>query len=452
MRVLFIVTHLGFWMPMEPIAKKLSASSYTVKVLLDNKYANKFTGRFVFDPEKMPYKVGWQSSRKDGFQYLLKYSREIINYVAYWRIRQPTSKLLVDRWAIYIFRPLRYLTYSKLGRTWLSSDKVWNLLNKFEQAAPPSNHLIRELKQFKPDVVVAASAIMPYSKETDYLKAAHHLGIPTIVVVPSWDNLTTKGILHEIPDWLFVWTEGQVDEAEKFHKVPREHVVCTGAPKYDPWFDLEPSMSRDEFCREVGVDPSAPYALYLCSSGFISEDETAFVDQLAERLIRTPELKNLTLVVRPHPLNLVPWKNYESRHGNVVIWPKEIHILNPLVLMQDLYHSIYYSECVIGINTSAFIEAAIVDRPCIAVASSQYELTQMGIPHFKHLLDAGFLELPRDFGEAAEAVKKIVKGTDDKKELRREFVSHFVRPKGINLPASDVVAQSIENIARNEAL
>ena len=448
MRVLFVITHLNFWLPLEPVAQNYCEAGHTVRVLFDQTYRDKFEKRYLFDAEKVPYEVGWQSTRRDMLHPVLKYSREILNYAAYLRVRQPTSQSLIDRWKVYIPRPLRWLTSFKLGRTWLGSDDMWERLVRLDRTASPSKHLIKELKQFNPDVVVAASAILAYSKETDYLKAACHLGIPTVVVIPSWDNLTTKGLLHEVPDWLFVWTEAQADEAEKYHSVPRERVFCTGAPKYDPWFERKPTVTREEFCHAMGIDPSAPYALYLCSSGFISEDETGFISQLAERLAQTPELQNLTLLIRPHPQNLEHWQNYQSKTGNVVIWPRDMQIMNPAITTQDFYHSLLYSQCVLGINTSAFIEAAIVDKPCIAIASSQFELTQMGIPHSRHLLDAGFLELPHTFEETADVMLRILNGDDAKKEKRRNFVLNFVRPNGAGIPATDVMERSIMNVAQ----
>jgi hypothetical protein len=116
-------------------------------------------------------------------------------------------------------------------------------------------------------------------------------------------------------------------------------------------------------------------------------------------------------------------------------------------IRQDFFHSIYYSLGVIGINTSAFIEAAIVDKPCVAIASDQFELTQLSIPHFKHLLDAGFLELPHDFEEAASTIARIVKGEDHKKNKRREFIHFFIRPHGLDRPAAEVIAMAILNVA-----
>jgi len=171
------------------------------------------------------------------------------------------------------------------------------------------------------------------------------------------------------------------------------------------------------------------------------------VDKLATSLYQHPGLQNLTLLVRPHPQNLNHWEQYQPKNSNTIIWQKDLFVMGTSNVRQDFYHSLYYSTGVVGINTSAFIETAIVDKPCIAIASDQYELTQMGIPHFKHLLDAGFLELPHDFGEAVSIIAGIVKGEDRKKDQRREFIRYFIRPHGIDCPAAEVMSQAILNVA-----
>jgi hypothetical protein len=38
------------------------------------------------------------------------------------------------------------------------------------------------------------------SYQTDYVKAAHRLGIPVIFIPFSWDNLTNKGLMRVLPD------------------------------------------------------------------------------------------------------------------------------------------------------------------------------------------------------------------------------------------------------------
>jgi hypothetical protein len=187
--------------------------------------------------------------------------------------------------------------------------------------------------------------------------------------------------------------------------------------------------------------------LYICSSAFIAGDETSFVDELAACLAQHPKLKDLLLLVRPHPQNLSHWENYQAKNANTIIWPKNLQILESSVMAQDFYHSIYYSKGVVGINTSAFIEAAIVDRPCIAVATDRFQYTQMGIPHFHHLIDADFLEVPSNLEETTNTVARIIDGRDIKVEKRLTFVQDFLRPHGLEKPASEVLFNAIKNVA-----
>ena len=75
----------------------------------------------------------------------------------------------------------------------------------------------------------------------------------------------------------------QFEEKEKlkteyYHSVPEERVTVTGAQCFDKWFDRQPSVSREEFTRSVGLPISAPYLLYVCSALFSgSPSEADFV-------------------------------------------------------------------------------------------------------------------------------------------------------------------------------
>ncbi len=447
MNILFVITHYNFWAPLDPIAREYVAKGYDVCVLIDRARNANFEMRYPFGPGAQPYHMDWSASRGDAWQIILNPLRELISYIAYLRLRKPTSPLLTERWAAYVPFFLKPLTRTEKGRAWLSRDSVWNFLRRLESSAPMARRIKRELANVNPDVMVAASAILPYSKETDYLKAAKELGIPTILIVPSWDNLTTKGTLHVVPDHLFVWNPGQVGEAEELHHIPAEKVYCTGAPKFDSWFEIEPVFDRRTFCERIGIDPARPYLLYLCSSEFISGDETAYIMELAEGLQRDPRLSELTFLVRPHPQNLAPWKNHPPNGTGFAVWPVNQKSMAPSDMIQDYYHSLYYAIGVAGINTSAFIEAAIMNKPCIAIAEQRFARTQMNIPHFRHLLDAGFLELVPDQEGFLSAVAGILAGQDQRQQERKQFVLDFVRPRGLETRALDVMARAIQNIA-----
>jgi hypothetical protein len=447
MKILFVISHFNFWAPLDPIALDYVAQGHEVHVLIDRARNFNFEKRYPFGPGTQPYKMDWSLSRGDAWQFILNPLRELISYVAYLKLRKSTSPLLTERWAAYVPFFLKPFTRTAAGREWLSRESFWRFIRRLESRAPTARRLKRQLSELKPDVLIAASAILPYSKETDYIKAGQEAGVPTVLVIPSWDNLTTKGMLHVIPDHVFVWNKGQISEAEELHNIPAENVFYTGAPKFDTWFDIKPSLDRRTFCEKIGIDPEKPYLLYLCWSEFISGDEAAYIAELADRIKKEISLENLTLLVRPHPQNLKPWKSYDKNISDFSIWPVNQKSLAPSDMIQDYYHSLYYSIGVAGINTSAFIEAAIVDKPCIAITPERYAYTQMGIPHFHHLLDAGFLELSPNMDEFLLVISHLLAGEDRNKVERRQFVKNFVRPHGVDIPALQVLSHAVKNVA-----
>jgi hypothetical protein len=78
-----------------------------------------------------------------------------------------------------------------------------------ERACPPPAGLVSALGRLRPDVVVVTPMIYPASREIDVVKAAASTGIPSVGIVLSWDNLSTKGSFHALPDELIVWNDGQ---------------------------------------------------------------------------------------------------------------------------------------------------------------------------------------------------------------------------------------------------
>ena len=121
--------------------------------------------------------------------------------------------------------------------------------------------------------------------EADYLHAARTLGIPTIGYVNSWDNLTSKGTIHVVPDLYIVWNEPIALEAVEIHDVPRPTVRITGAPHLDMFFSLRPQRDRAQLCAEMGC-ADAPYMVFLCSSRTICENEVPMVKAMADALAR----------------------------------------------------------------------------------------------------------------------------------------------------------------------
>jgi hypothetical protein len=197
---------------------------------------------------------------------------------------------------------LRY-AFSETETSLQRSEWLATLAHRIEAALPEDPSIGEFVTTVGPDLLLVTPLIDFGSSQADYLKAAAHRGIPTALLVASWDNLTNKGLIPVLPDRVFVWNADQVEEAVGLHGVPRKRVVATGAQLFDDWFERRPSRDRDAFCQEVGLDPEKPILLYTCSSIFISRLESEFLVRwlTALRTASDPLLREAGVLIRPHP-------------------------------------------------------------------------------------------------------------------------------------------------------
>jgi hypothetical protein len=293
------------------------------------------------------------------------------------------------------------------------------------------------------DVVFCISRVNIAAPQTEVVKAAAALGVPTGIAVYSWDNLTNKGTLHTQPDRLFVWNDLQVREAVELHGVDPERVVATGAPRFDAVFAREASAPATELLAELGLDPARRTVLYLGSSAFVAPREPEFVDEwLGAVRDRLPEVN---VIVRPHPgtLGKPAWIGWTPGVERVAVAGTVRRTRD-----QDLLDQLSVSDAVVGLNTSAEIEAAILDRPVLTVKAAAHAPGQEGQLHFRYLLEeeGGFVRTTAGLAEhAAQLVDALER--DPLAAARRRFLETFVRPRGLDRPAGPALADAIEALA-----
>lgn len=71
----------------------------------------------------------------------------------------------------------------------------------------------------------------PY--EIKLYRSAKKLGIKTVSIVPSFDNLSSKGIIGSEPDFLFVWNDQMKKEAIRYHGINPAKLKVIGALQFD---------------------------------------------------------------------------------------------------------------------------------------------------------------------------------------------------------------------------
>ncbi len=329
-------------------------------------------------------------------------------------------------------------------------------LRGVESALPAPARIEAFLRERRPDVVAVVPLVGLGSAQADYVRAARALGIATALPVFSWDNLTNKGLLRESPDVVAVWNEAQAREATELHGVPRERIAIAGAAAFDHWFEWSPSRDREAFGAEVGLRADRPLLLYLCSSPFIAPDEVGFVRRWLAALRAGPSaLREANVLVRPHPQNAAQWDGARFDDPQIAVWPRAG--ANPVTgsARNDYYDSLHHAAAIVGINTSALIESAIVDRPVFSVLTEEFAGTQEGTLHFHHLADdeTGVLNVDRSLAAHFERLDRVLAGDPATWRTRnRRFLETFVRPHGLDTPAGPLLADAIESAATRERL
>jgi hypothetical protein len=323
-----------------------------------------------------------------------------------------------------------------------------------ERAAPASRAAARLLRAQRPDALVVTMLAEAWSVQTQYVRAAKRLGIPTCLCVASWDNLTTKGALHEVPDVVAVWNDLQREEAIALHGVPADRIVVTGAAAYDHWFGWKPSRDRAAFCAAAGLDPRRPFILYVGSSPYVAPDEARGV---ADWIVRLAEqgLDDVQVLVRPHPQN--PMTSDAAARaelaGNpdVSLFPPEGANPTDARSRSDYFDSLHYCSAVTGVNTSAFLEAAIIGRPVILMLTDANAGAQSGTLHFRYLQTAGggLLHTARTWPDhAAQLGAALAAPAGAPADPRgRDFVAAFIRPYGLDEPGTPRTVAAIESLA-----
>jgi hypothetical protein len=185
---------------------------------------------------------------------------------------------------------------AKLGaQEWLERC-VRRLYLHYDRSADATARLQREY----PDVVVSTG---PHRyEEPAVIGSAQRLGIPTMALITSWDNITTKSRMPFDHDAYLVWSDQMRRELHACYPETRQRpTYVVGAPQFDAFFRPEYTLGRVEFCARHGLDPSRRIILYaLGSPNFLREHHGAVA--FAERLERGELGSDVQLLVRPHPL------------------------------------------------------------------------------------------------------------------------------------------------------
>jgi hypothetical protein len=290
------------------------------------------------------------------------------------------------------------------------------------------------LDDHKPDVIVTTDLFGP---ETHFIREAARRSIPTVTLVKSWDNLTSKTRIRVHPDRIVVWSKHQRDEANRFHFYPSDRVAVLGAPNFDLFKQVQlPQMQRAAFMRSIGANPAAKLIVYSPGYKLTKSDDDNLVR--IHRILQSGVLPYpCHLHVRKYPkspqdfshLLHLPAFSVENAGRVVESWADRVD--QPREEMMHLGELMSHADVLIHIGSTIAIDACCFDTPTIgyfvdstdrAVSRNDYPHHVFNLTHNRYLVDLGCQRIVRTQDELVDALRGYLQDPSTDREGRKAVV------------------------------
>lgn len=444
-RILFIVRSSESLYYMRSIVNSMLSRNFEAIFLFATDYDKTPAGqtklKMVMDSfDRKDLKYDFAVKRKDFWAKSLYIIRELLDLRRFF-LAKSKSSFYMNLARVRMFPISIKIGENKFFKAIIKLKIFEGFVKLLEKIEPVSKDISRHIATHNPDALFLSPTSL--NRESfEYMKAAKWLGIKTVYFVPTWDNLTTKAYIHVCPDKFFVWNKEQEKEALVSHNVPKERIIITGAAIFDQLFEKRRSSPRELFCRNNSLDNLKPIVVYLGSSKKVAKDESWVVKRVRDDLDKSG-LQDVQIIIRPHPGNVDIYQKLGLR--NTVILPARSVAPHSKESVQLFYDTISHSLCaLLGVNTSAAIDVIILGKQVVTIDTDEYRDTQRETTHFKELISSDVLKFSK-LDEVGTLIREIISGADYKKIQREKFIRDFIRPRGLNRPAGEVVADELES-------
>jgi hypothetical protein len=451
LRFLFVMQYPGYLRYFDSTVRLLAARGHHVDITFDTPRKQAEGAEALEGLAGSVDVLGQTPAREGPWATVAGAVRGTIDYVRYLHPMFADAPYLRDRMRKTL--PPVFAFFAKWDTaSRAATQALVRTLTTMERAIPSSWIIELFIGSRQPDAVLVTPLVTDRCPQVDLIKGAQALGIPAALCVASWDHLTTKGLIRVEPDLVSVWNDEQKKEAIEFHGTPPGSITVTGAQPFDRWFERIPT-DRVAFCHKVGLPPERPFVLFAGSTASISspDAELLFVRRWIEALRREPDLARVSVLVRPHPYNSRHWSDVDFADlPGVVVYPRTANPVNEAD-RQDYFDSLHHSEAVVGVNTTAMVEAAIVGRTVHSVLADEFKDTQSGTLHFRYLLaeNGGFLRVAPDLTAHARQLVETLRSPEMGRDACARFVATFIRPHGIGVASTPILVDALERLARS---
>lgn len=177
----------------------------------------------------------------------------------------------------------------RLAAKFLALPWVWPLARRvLLWRAGRGEAVAAVIDRVQPDLIIAPTAGTD-SAVWDAIVAARRAGARSLVLINGWDNLSSKSVFPELPDYMGVWGPQAAGQAHVIHGMAGDRTFELGVPTFHGHFGFQP-----------GDQSPYPFPYVLFAGCALPFDELSALHVL-DRAVAESEREDLRIVYRPHP-------------------------------------------------------------------------------------------------------------------------------------------------------
>ena len=299
----------------------------------------------------------------------------------------------------------------------LMIDFFFKIFKFFKQIQIKNNFFISKiLKEKKIDLVIHPT-VLEGLFVYDLINIGKNLGISTFYLMNSWDNPSTKALMGDPPDKLFVWGEQTKNHAIEYLRIPEKNIVISGAAQMQTY--KSNLTEKNKYRSLIKVSSEIKLICYAGSSRGLNETKQLLI---IDDYLQKNKLKNIKVLYKPHP-----WKDfsnedeinfYNYNFKNIIMDPYSeknyrLRSLKSEKINIELINYDYTSEILRSVDalytplSTIMLEASMQGIPVCTYCPNQKNEFQMGFNH-----DLGRIM----FQEFFDKIKPIIITSDSKIE------------------------------------
>jgi len=302
--------------------------------------------------------------------------------------------------------------------------------------------LLEFLRNLRPDAILHPTTLRGLFVD-DLIRYGKRLRIPTLYIMNSWDNPSTKASGVGAPDRLAVWGEQTRQHALQFMGMDESKLRMIGAAQFEVYKET-PRMSREEYLRRLGLGPESRVVAYAGCSKEVNE--TAHL-QILDEAVERGALPGVEILYRPHPWRAFPEGEtyfYDVNWKHVIMDPtmeecfKAGHAgeKRPVSLAdyRDTHVVLSAIDALISPLSTILLEAALHGKPVMCLLPTDeldanvWVSANTRFPHFVEFFEKVDCLMCEITSELADKTRELLQMGDDLKlpARLREQTSFFV--------------------------